>query len=83
MRRINPPGGGFKPATDKQVRYIIYLLKHLGYDTRYVNSSYKKLGAGGVEYGMSITEWLSRRDIAGASTIIDKLLDELKKKEGS
>lgn len=82
-RKTNTPSSGFRPATDKQVRYIIYLLKRLGYNTKYVNSGYKKLGAGAVEYGMPITEWLGRRDIAEASAIIDKLLDELKKNEGS
>jgi len=62
-----------KMATEKQVRYLLYLLKENGYDTRYMNASYKNLGAHMKERHGSVTDWLRSLDIQRASELIKRL----------
>lgn len=59
-------------ATDKQIRYVKHLLSKNGYDTRYIDSSFKNLG-------------LTMKERSGAIDDIDfdvaaKIIDALKGK---
>jgi len=60
-------------ATEKQVRYLLYLLKENGYSTRYMNRHYKELGASMRERSGTVENWLRKLDVATASELIDKL----------
>ena len=60
-------------ATDKQVRYALFLLKKKGYSTKWMDSSFKKLGATMRERSGKVEDWLSGRNIAEISDVIDRL----------
>ena len=60
-------------ATDKQVRYAMYLLDKAGYSTRYMNSSFKKLGATMRQRSGSVADWLSGMTRREISSLIDDL----------
>ncbi|HEX8810326.1 MAG TPA: hypothetical protein VF760_15165 [Xanthobacteraceae bacterium] len=61
------------PATDKQVRYALYLLGKAGYNTRYMDSRFKELGATMRERSGSVESWLRGRTLPEMSNLIDKL----------
>lgn len=81
ITRRNPPPRGPGYATEKQIRYALYLLSRLGYSTRWMSSEYKRLGASMRERSGLVVDWLRSRTISEMSEIIDTLLDELKEKE--
>lgn len=60
-------------ATDKQVRYALYLLDKGGYSTRYMNASYKKFGATMRERSGSVEDWLRSLPVHRVSRLIDDL----------
>ncbi len=60
-------------ATDKQIRFAMYLLDSRGFDTRYMSAKFKLLGATMRERSGSTQAWLSGRNIAEMSKIIDVL----------
>lgn len=60
-------------ATDKQVRFLLFLLQSKGYSTRYMDASFKALGATMRERSGSVEGWLRNRTTAEASALIDRL----------
>ena len=60
-------------ATEKQVRYLLFLLKENGYSTTWMNSQFKALGATMRERSGKVEDWLRFLDIATASSLIDQL----------
>lgn len=63
-------------ATEKQVRYIMALLRQAGYDTRWMGSEFKALGAKMNERRGSVEGWVRNLDRGRASDVIDMLLEE-------
>ena len=60
-------------ATRKQVNYLLHLLDKRGYDTRYMNASFKNLGATMRERSGTVTAWLESKNVAEASNLISRL----------
>lgn len=60
-------------ATDKQIRYALLLLSQKGYSTRFMDSSFKKLGATMRERSGSVEGWLRGMDVARCSNLIESL----------
>ncbi|MCS6946265.1 MAG: hypothetical protein NZM12_01470 [Steroidobacteraceae bacterium] len=60
-------------ATEKQVRYIMYLLGRAGYSTRYMDSAFKALGASMRQRSGSVEDWVRNLSISEASQLIDRL----------
>ncbi len=60
-------------ATQKQINYALALLKAAGYDTRYMNASYSRLGATMRQRSGSVTNWLADMNRADISKLIDRL----------
>ena len=60
-------------ATEKQVRYAMFLLDKAGYSTRYMDATYKRLGARMRERSGSVDEWLRSLDMGRMSSVIDEL----------
>jgi hypothetical protein len=60
-------------ATEKQVRYLLYLLKQNGYSTTWMNRNFKELGASMRERSGRVENWLRNLDVATASELIDRL----------
>jgi hypothetical protein len=60
-------------ATEAQVRYLLYLLQKNGYDTRYMDATYKRLGATMRERNGRVVDWLAGLTINRASQLIDEL----------
>jgi hypothetical protein len=63
----------FGRATEKQVRYLMYLLDRKGFDTRWMSSEYKELSATCRERSGSVENWLCSRTIGEASSLIRQL----------
>ena len=63
-------------ATEKQIRYAFVLLKKNGFDTRYMDASYKRLGAKMNERTGTVENWLKSLDIARMSELIGMLKGE-------
>ena len=61
-------------ATTKQIDYAIALLDRRGFDTRYMNASFSKLGAKMRERSGTVEAWLSQM----SKTEISKLISSLK-----
>ncbi len=60
--------------TEKQIAYALHLLDKAGYSTRFMNASFKELGASMRERSGSVSDWL-----AGMTRVeISKLIDRLK-----
>lgn len=57
-------------ATAKQVEYALSLLFKAGYDTRFMGSRYKNLGATMRERSGSVRGWLEGKSTAEISTLI-------------
>jgi hypothetical protein len=60
-------------ASDKQVRFLLYLLDKHGFSTRYMDARFKALGATMRERSGSVESWLRSRTITEASALIDQL----------
>jgi len=60
-------------ATDKQVKYIFFLLKEKGYSVSWMNADFKKLGATMRERSGRVEEWVRNMNVAEASELIEKL----------
>ena len=60
-------------ATEKQVRYVMFLLGQKGYSTRFMDSSFKALGATMRERSGSVESWVRGLDFARVSNLIDTL----------
>jgi len=60
-------------ATEKQVRYVMFLLGQKGYSTRFMDSSFKELGATMRERSGSVESWVRGLDFARVSNLIDTL----------
>lgn len=65
-------------ATEKQVRYVMYLLNRAGYSTRYMNAQFKSLGATMRERSGDVEGW-----VRGLSSVrLSQLIDDLKAEVG-
>jgi len=60
--------------TDRQVRYAMRLLSEAGYSTRFMDSSFRTLGARMRERSGSVEAWL--RNHSDISSLIDGLRKE-------
>lgn len=60
-------------ATEKQVNYAMSLLGKAGYSTRYMDASFKSLGAGMRDRSGSVSGWLQNMTRAEISALIDSL----------
>ena len=60
-------------ATEKQVRYALFLLSKQGYSTRWMNAQFKKLGATMRERSGTVEDWLRKMNVAECSALIDRL----------
>ena len=63
-------------ATPKQVSYALHLLDKAGYDTRYMNSSFKALGATMSQRSGSVEHWLESMNRVEISRLIDRLKED-------
>lgn len=63
------PNGEIRYVTEKQVRYLMYLLRHTGH----IRSPFIALGVPPAERNGSIEIWLRSRTIGEASALIDRL----------
>lgn len=60
-------------ATDRQINYLMHLLAKRGYSTRFMNSSFKALGATMRQRSGTVRGWLESLTTAEASALIDQL----------
>lgn len=60
-------------ATQKQVNYLLMLLKQHGYATDWMTSKHKALGATMRQRVGPVSRWLASLDVATASALIDEL----------
>ena len=60
-------------ATQKQVRYALFLLNKKGYSTKWMDSRFKHLGATMRERSGTVEGWLKGLNIAEISNVIDRL----------
>ena len=63
-------------ATPKQVKYALYLLSKAGYSTRFMDSTFKRLGASMRERSGSVEAWLTEMSAPKCSELIDRLNPE-------
>jgi hypothetical protein len=59
--------------SDKQIRFAMHLLAANGYSTRYMNASFKALGATMRERSGTVEGWLAGMDRRQISSLIDRL----------
>lgn len=69
VRRVNP--------SEKQARYILYLLNQAGYSTGWMNARFKNLGATMRQRSGRVEDWIRGLNVAEASRVIEKLLSEV------
>jgi hypothetical protein len=62
-------------ATEKQVRYILYLLDKAGYSTKWMNASFSSLGATMRERSGLVEDWVKTLDQGRITKIINTLKD--------
>ena len=60
-------------ATDKQVSFALSLLAKKGFSTRFMDSSFSKLGASMKDRKGSVEAWVRGLGVAGCSQLIDTL----------
>ena len=60
-------------ATEKQIRYALFLLSKNGYSTSWMNAQFKALGATMRERSGRVEDWLANMNIAQCSALIDRL----------
>ena len=63
-------------TSEKQKKYIIYLLGMAGYDTKFMHQKYKNLGVSMADSSGQVDNWLDKLDQVEASNVIQKLLAE-------
>ena len=63
-------------ATKKQVNYAMHLLAEAGYGTRYMNASFKTLGASMRQRSGTVQAWLEGMSVSEISRLIDRLKQE-------
>lgn len=63
-------------ATKKQVNYALDLLAEAGYGTRYMNASFKALGASMRQRSGTVQAWLEGLSVSEISRLIDHLKQE-------
>ena len=54
-------------ATEKQVRFALSLLRKAGYSVRYMDASFKELGATMRERSGTVEGWVRNKNVAEAS----------------
>lgn len=62
-------------ATTKQINYALSLLRKNGYSTRYMDASFKELGATMRQRSGSVEGWLANMTKADISWLISELND--------
>ena len=60
-------------ATEKQINYAMSLLSKKGYSTKYMDASFRNLGATCKERQGSVIDWLVSMDKRRISKLIDNL----------
>ena len=60
-------------ATEKQVRYAMFLLDKKGYSTDWMNAKFSALGATMRERSGKVLNWVSNMNVAECSKLIDRL----------
>jgi len=60
-------------ATEKQVNYAMALLDKAGYSTKWMDASFKKLGASMRKRSGKVREWLENMEKTEISNLIDQL----------
>lgn len=60
-------------ASEKQIKYALYLLDQAGYSTRYMDSRFKGLGATMRERSGRVSDWLADMPMHEISKLIDRL----------
>lgn len=60
-------------ATEKQVRYVMFLLSQRGYSTNWMNAEFKALGATMRERSGKVESWVRGLDFNRVSNLIDTL----------
>lgn len=60
-------------ATEKQVGYALFLLDKAGYSTKWMDASFKQLGARMRERSGKVRDWLERMEKHEISSLIDHL----------
>ncbi|MCY4490428.1 MAG: hypothetical protein OXC46_03075 [Thaumarchaeota archaeon] len=63
-------------ASDKQKKYIKYLLGTNGYDTKFMHAKYSNLGVSMKDRSGQVDNWLAKLDQVEANNIIKQLLAE-------
>lgn len=59
--------------TEKQIDYALALLDKAGYSTRFMNSSFKSLGASMRQRSGTVRDWLRGMEKTQISALIDTL----------
>ena len=60
-------------ATQKQVTFALSLLAKKGYSTKFMNASFKALGATMRERSGTVEAWVAGMSVACASELIDSI----------
>lgn len=60
-------------ATQKQVTFALSLLAKKGYSTKFMNASFKALGATMRERSGTVEAWVAGMSVARASELIDSI----------
>lgn len=63
-------------ATPKQIAYALHLLDEAGFSTRYMDASFKTLGATMSQRSGSVEHWLKNMNRAEISKLIDRLKED-------
>lgn len=63
-------------ATPRQVAYALHLLSEAGYSTRYMDASFKALGATMRQRSGTVQAWLESMNRAEISELIDFLKED-------
>ena len=64
-------------ATEKQVRYIMFLLSKAGYGTKWMNAEFKTLGATCKERSGRVESWVSNLTQGEVNDVIKKLKEQI------
>lgn len=64
-------------ATEKQVNYALHLMRQAGYDTDYMGSEHKKLGAKMRERQGTVRDWVAQMGKDRASELIETLSERV------
>jgi len=64
---------GVKMPTEKQINYALFLLDKNGYSTKFMNASYKNLGATRKECSGLVIDWLKNLTSVRISNLISDL----------